>query len=163
MCERYIDQLPLTRPQLGTQPATQACALTGNRTRTLVVLRLVLHPVSHTCQGCALYSFIALTTMNLIRSASSPKAKFFDGNAEAGLVLFHTVQSPRANMVNSDSIRWASCFCTPPHNSISTPTLQMKRLRDEEIRYIAQVCEAGLTWNPGSLAPEPTILTSVLS
>ena len=31
MCERYIDRLPLAHPQLGTWPATQACALTGNR------------------------------------------------------------------------------------------------------------------------------------
>ena len=30
MYERYINQLPLTLPQLGTRPTTQACALTGN-------------------------------------------------------------------------------------------------------------------------------------
>ena len=30
MCERYINRLPLTCPQLGTRPTTQACALTGN-------------------------------------------------------------------------------------------------------------------------------------
>ena len=29
MCKRFIDWLPLTQPQQGTQPATQACALTG--------------------------------------------------------------------------------------------------------------------------------------
>ena len=28
--KRYIDQLPLAHPQLGTWPAAQACALTGN-------------------------------------------------------------------------------------------------------------------------------------
>ena len=27
MCERYISRLPLTHPQPGTQPTTQACAL----------------------------------------------------------------------------------------------------------------------------------------
>ena len=32
MCERDIDQLPLASPQLGTQPATQACALTASQT-----------------------------------------------------------------------------------------------------------------------------------
>ena len=32
MCKRYIDRLPLRRPQLGTWPASQARALTGNRT-----------------------------------------------------------------------------------------------------------------------------------
>ena len=31
-CERHIDCLPLAHPQLGTLPATQACALTGSRT-----------------------------------------------------------------------------------------------------------------------------------
>ena len=32
MCKRNMDRLPLTCPQLGTWPTTQACALTGNRT-----------------------------------------------------------------------------------------------------------------------------------
>ena len=32
MCERYRDQLPLIHPQLGTWPATQACALCRNQT-----------------------------------------------------------------------------------------------------------------------------------
>ena len=39
--------LPLTRPQPGTRPATQACALTGNRTGDALVHRLALNPVSH--------------------------------------------------------------------------------------------------------------------
>ena len=33
--QTYIYQLPLTRPLLATWPATQACALTGNRTSDL--------------------------------------------------------------------------------------------------------------------------------
>ena len=36
------------RPQTGTRPATQACALTGNRTSSLSVHRLALSPLSHT-------------------------------------------------------------------------------------------------------------------
>ena len=32
MCKRYMDRFPLTHAQLGTWPATQAGALTGNRT-----------------------------------------------------------------------------------------------------------------------------------
>ena len=44
------DQLPLTRPQLGTWPATQACVLTGNRTSDLLILRPALNPQS-TSQG----------------------------------------------------------------------------------------------------------------
>ena len=47
MWERYINRLPLAQPQLGTWPATQACALTGNRTGDL----LVINPLSHTSQG----------------------------------------------------------------------------------------------------------------
>ena len=40
MCERYTDW-----------PATQAGALTGNRTGDLLVCRLALNPLSHTSQG----------------------------------------------------------------------------------------------------------------
>ena len=43
--------LPLTRPPLGTWPATQACALSGNQTRNPLVHRPVLNPLSHTSQG----------------------------------------------------------------------------------------------------------------
>ena len=57
MCERNvdheinIDRLPLTRPQLGSWPATQACALPGNRTSDLLVRKLALNLLSHTSQG----------------------------------------------------------------------------------------------------------------
>ena len=43
--------LPLTCPPLGTWPATQACALTGNRTINPLLCRLVLNPLSHTSLG----------------------------------------------------------------------------------------------------------------
>ena len=43
--------LPLVRPVLGTWPAPQACALTGNRTSDPLVCRPVLNPLSHTSQG----------------------------------------------------------------------------------------------------------------
>ena len=50
--ERNINVwLPLVYPLLGTWPATQACALTGNRTSDILVHRLVLNPLSHTSQG----------------------------------------------------------------------------------------------------------------
>ena len=48
-------QLPLTCPPLGTWPATQACALTGNRTSYPLVHRLALNPLSHTSQGCFVF------------------------------------------------------------------------------------------------------------
>ena len=50
--ERNINvQLPLMCPLLGTWPATQACALTGNQTSDRLVCRPVLNPLSHTSQG----------------------------------------------------------------------------------------------------------------
>ena len=51
MCERNIDWLPLTCPQLGTWLATQECALTGNHTGNPTVHRLELNPLSHISQG----------------------------------------------------------------------------------------------------------------
>ena len=51
MFEKYINQLALTHPQLGTWPKTQACALTENLTADLSVHRLALNPLSHTSQG----------------------------------------------------------------------------------------------------------------
>ena len=50
--ERNINVwLPLVRPLLGTWPATQACALTGNGTSDRLVPRPALNPLSHTSQG----------------------------------------------------------------------------------------------------------------
>ena len=49
--ERNMDWLPLTHPQLGTWPATQACALTGNGIGDPLVSRLAFSPPSHTSQG----------------------------------------------------------------------------------------------------------------
>ena len=52
---------PLTHPLLGTRPATQACALTGNRTCDPLVHRSVPNPLSHTSQG-PLYKTILKNT-----------------------------------------------------------------------------------------------------
>ena len=50
--ERNINVwLPLAYPLLGTWPATQACALTGNLTSNPLVHRPALSPLSHTSQG----------------------------------------------------------------------------------------------------------------
>ena len=43
--------VPIMCPLLGTWPATQACALTGNLTGGPLVCRLALNPLSHTSQG----------------------------------------------------------------------------------------------------------------
>ena len=48
--------LPLTRPLLGTWPATQACALTGNGASDPWVCRPALNPLSRTSQGPLYYS-----------------------------------------------------------------------------------------------------------
>ena len=54
--ERNINVwLLLVHPLLGTWPATQACALTGNQTSHPLVHRLVLNPLSHTSQGRSIY------------------------------------------------------------------------------------------------------------
>ena len=58
--------LPLTCPLLGTWPATQACALTGNQTSDSLVHRPVLNPLSHTSQGRVLI----LKEKNLTQSFS---------------------------------------------------------------------------------------------
>ena len=51
--ERNINVwLPLACSLLGTWPAIQVCALTGNQTSDLLVHRPGLNPLSHTSQGC---------------------------------------------------------------------------------------------------------------
>lgn len=50
----------------------------------------------------------------------------------------------------------------PHHKSISIPILQMKKLRGKEIKWVAQAYKADQKLNPGSLAPEPSVLTSIL-
>ena len=52
--------LLLVWPLLGTWPASQACALTGNWTDDPLVHRLVLNPLSHSSQG-NFYYIISLT------------------------------------------------------------------------------------------------------
>ena len=50
--ERNINVwLPLMLLPLETWPATQACALTGNRTGNPLLCSPVLNPLSHTSQG----------------------------------------------------------------------------------------------------------------
>ena len=54
MCKRNTNWLSLACPQLGTWPATQACALTGNPTSDPLVCRIALNPLSYTSQGLSL-------------------------------------------------------------------------------------------------------------
>ena len=57
--ERNINVwLPLERPLLGTWPATQARALTGNRTGDPLDLGPALNPLSHTSQGYLLITVL---------------------------------------------------------------------------------------------------------
>ena len=52
-------------PPLGTWPATQACALTGNQTSDPLVHRPVLNPLSHTSQGLNTVMFKFMLQENL--------------------------------------------------------------------------------------------------
>ena len=52
----------LCAPLLGTWPAIQACALTGNRTSDPLVHRLVLSPLSYTSQGSTSLSQVCFPT-----------------------------------------------------------------------------------------------------
>ena len=61
--ERVRETSPLTRPLLGTWPTTQACALTGNQTGDLLVLRLALSPLSNTSQGYLFKIFFTITIL----------------------------------------------------------------------------------------------------
>ena len=69
MCERHIDWLPLTHPEPGTRPATQACALTGNQTTDPLVRRPALNPLSHTSQGESVLFLEYLLGPNMLPSA----------------------------------------------------------------------------------------------
>ena len=53
---------------LGTWPATQVCALTGNQTSNSLVCRLVFNPLSHTSQGHlhSLYIFATATCFRML-------------------------------------------------------------------------------------------------
>ena len=57
MHERNISWPPLARPQPGTRPKTQACALTRNWTGELLAWGMTPNPVNHTSQGSGI-SFI---------------------------------------------------------------------------------------------------------
>ena len=50
--------LPLRHLLLGTWPAIQACALTGNQTSNPLILRPALHPLSYTSQCCSCFCFL---------------------------------------------------------------------------------------------------------
>ena len=61
MCKKNIDPLPLICPQRRTWPATQACALTRNRTGDLSICRTARSPLSHTSQN-----FLVLLATNQV-------------------------------------------------------------------------------------------------
>ena len=61
-------------PYLGTWPATQACAVTGNRTHSLLLFGMMLNHVSHASQGSSelsLYGVPTIQTLNLWDWSSS--------------------------------------------------------------------------------------------
>ena len=64
--------LPLTCPKLGIWPATQACALTGNRTDDPMVCRPALNPLSHTRQSHVFKLFKHLFLLYFLHYHLSP-------------------------------------------------------------------------------------------
>ena len=48
-------RLPLTPPQLGTEPAAQACTLTTSPTSDLSLCRMMPNQMSHAGQGRTFY------------------------------------------------------------------------------------------------------------
>ena len=65
--ERNINVwLPLVCPPLGAWPATQACALSGNRTCDPLLCSLAFSPLSHTSQGCAM---LLIASFNCVAEA----------------------------------------------------------------------------------------------
>ena len=73
--------LPLEHPPPGTWPATQACALTGNRTGYPLVCRPALNPLSHTSQGwlpCLLIGAFNLFMFKIIYFALSGVAQWIE-------------------------------------------------------------------------------------
>ena len=68
--------LPLTHPLLGTWPATQALALTGNRTRDPLVCRPVLNPLSQPGQE---WEVLGEARGSVFRPAFLPKGQEFQG------------------------------------------------------------------------------------
>ena len=69
--------LPLMCRPLGTQPATQACAPTGNRTSDLLVCRPALNPLSHTSQSNTSYVFCSILLSWTCCSAVTVSALLF--------------------------------------------------------------------------------------
>ena len=57
-----MDCLPLAHPKLGTWPAVQACALTGNRTGDVLFCGTIPSQLGHTGQGYVLLAFILCFT-----------------------------------------------------------------------------------------------------
>ena len=64
----------LTHPLLGTWPATQACALTGNRTRNPLLHKPALNPLSHSSHGRkVILNEILLSQFQMISSCWTAK------------------------------------------------------------------------------------------
>ena len=63
--------LPLAHPLLGTWPETQACTLTGNWTRDLLLRRPTLNPLNYTIQNNKILYFFLFTIKSLLHILNS--------------------------------------------------------------------------------------------
>ena len=81
--ERNINMwLPLAHPLLGTWPATQACALTGNLSSDPLVHRPVLNLLSYTCQGYLFIYFFSFKFPLLILEREEGREKERERNID---------------------------------------------------------------------------------
>ena len=91
---------------LGTWPATQARALTGNQTRDPVVHRPVLSPVSHTSQGGNVFLW-----QNSWFSCSSTLQQLPWMRPIPIMCLLHSQCQHPVLMITLVSFRWQNFFC----------------------------------------------------
>ena len=82
-------------PQLGTWPATQACALNRNRIGDLLVCRPVLNPLSHNSQGYSLifrevFSHLSTISLTLVYGSQlEPKIREKSSNLSRYPFKYH--------------------------------------------------------------------------
>ena len=109
-CEREtLITCLLYAPQLGMEPATEACTQTENRTRNLLTYRTMLQPTEPRCQvhrGCSIYPFsipfygwIIFHCVSVSENSYKEESHTCDGNVPWGLATVWEAlcfQCPRA-------------------------------------------------------------------
>ena len=150
--ERNINVwLPLPHPLLGAWPATQACALTGNRTSHPLVRRPALNPLSHTSQGCS-FSFFSIRilsqpwkqlsphTQPLPRSdsaATGVNGGFWEGPPLVCAVRMSSTPTCPTTATPASATVKGDCFHLPPHPLLGKAHHRNQHLLN--IRYVPRM------------------------